>query len=72
LVKETERHVIETALRKGIAPRIELQSLDGVEYYLELGVRHFRIGNDVTILRDYWREKGSKLQSMLADTFGDA
>jgi 2-keto-3-deoxy-L-rhamnonate aldolase RhmA len=65
-VKETERYVIETALKKGVAPRIELQSLDGVEYYLDLGVRHFRIGNDVTILRDYWRENGTKLQSMLA------
>lgn len=68
LVKETERRVIETALQKGIAPRIELQSLDGVEYYLDLGVRHFRIGNDVSILRDFWRENGTKLQGMLANS----
>jgi len=66
LVKETERRVIETALAKGIAPRIELHSLDGVEYYLDLGVRHFRIGNDVNILRDFWRENGTKLQGLLA------
>lgn len=67
-VKETERYVIETSLKKGVAPRIELQSLDGVEYYLDLGVRHFRIGNDVSILRRFWQENGAKLQSMLAQS----
>ena len=51
-----------------MAPRIELQSLDGVEYYLDLGVRHFRIGNDVSILRRFWQENGAKLQSMLAQS----
>jgi 2-keto-3-deoxy-L-rhamnonate aldolase RhmA len=65
-VKEMERYVIETSLRKGIAPRIELESVDGVEYYLDLGVRHFRIGNDLSILRRFWLDNGTKLQAMLA------
>ena len=65
-VKEAERYVIETSLKKGVAPRIELESLDGVEYYLNLGVRHFRIGNDVSILRRFWKENGTKLKGMLA------
>jgi 4-hydroxy-2-oxoheptanedioate aldolase len=64
-VKETERYVIEASLKKGVAPRIELETLDGVEYYLGLGVRHFRIGNDVSILRRFWKENGSKLKDML-------
>ncbi|NLX44218.1 MAG: 2,4-dihydroxyhept-2-ene-1,7-dioic acid aldolase, partial [Chloroflexi bacterium] len=50
-IREAERHVIETCLRRGVTPRIELESLDNVEYYLQLGVRHFRIGTDVGILR---------------------
>lgn len=65
-VKETERYVIETALKKGIAPRIELNSLEGVEDYLDLGVRHFRIGNDLTILRQFWAEKGGQLKRMVS------
>jgi 4-hydroxy-2-oxoheptanedioate aldolase len=65
LVKETERRVIETALQKGIAPRIELESLEGVDYYLDLGVRHFRIGNDLSVLRRFWKENGSALRDML-------
>lgn len=65
-VKEAERFVIETSLRHEVAPRIELESLDGVEYYLNLGVKHFRIGNDVTVLRRFWQENGSRLRAMLA------
>lgn len=65
-VKEAERFVIETSLKKGVAPRIELESLDGVEYYLNLGVKHFRIGNDVSVLRRFWQENGARLRDMLA------
>jgi 4-hydroxy-2-oxoheptanedioate aldolase len=65
-VKEAERYVIETSLKKGVAPRIELNSLDNVEYYLNLGVRHFRIGNDISVLRRFWQENGSQLRDMLA------
>ena len=65
-VKEAERFVIETSLRKGVTPRIELETLDGVEYYLDLGVRHFRLGNDVSILRRFWSENGNRLRDMLA------
>ncbi|MEA3407472.1 MAG: aldolase/citrate lyase family protein [Chloroflexota bacterium] len=67
-VKEAERYVIETSLKMGVAPRIELNDLDDVEYYLNLGVRHFRIGNDVSILRNFWREKGTRLRDMLAQS----
>lgn len=65
-VKEAEKFVIETSLKKGVAPRIELEGLDGVEYYLNLGVKHFRIGNDVSVLRRFWQENGNKLRDMLA------
>jgi len=49
-----------------VAPRIELESLDGVEYYLNLGVKHFRIGNDVSVLRRFWQENGARLRDMLS------
>ena len=64
-IKEAERYVIETCLKKGVTPRIELESLENVEYYRGLGVKHFRIGTDVGILRRFWRENGSRLREML-------
>jgi 2-keto-3-deoxy-L-rhamnonate aldolase RhmA len=64
-IKEAERYVIETCRHKGVAARIELESLDHVEYYLNLGVKHFRIGTDVGILRRFWKDNGSRLRALL-------
>jgi 2-keto-3-deoxy-L-rhamnonate aldolase RhmA len=64
-VKATERKVIETALKMGVAPRIELPNLDVVQYYLDLGVKHFRIGDDMAILRRYWKENGEGLRKLV-------
>ena len=64
-VKKVERRVIETCLKMGVAPRIELQNLDNVEYYLEMGVKHFRIGHDMAVLRDYWRTQGEGLRKLI-------
>ncbi len=65
-VKEVERKVVETALKMGVAPRIELQSLDNVEYYLDMGVRHFRIGSDMAILHNYWQSNGNGLRKLVS------
>jgi len=65
VVKATERKVFETCIKKGVPPRVELQSLDNLEYYLEMGVRHFRIGHDMAILRDYWKKNGEALRKVV-------
>jgi 4-hydroxy-2-oxoheptanedioate aldolase len=65
-VKEVERKVVKTALKMGVAPRIELQSLDNVAYYLDMGVQHFRIGADVAVLRNYWQSNGDGLRKLVS------
>lgn len=67
-VKETERKVVETALNMGVAPRIELQNLDNIQYYLDMGVKHFRIGTDMAVLRNYWQSNGEKLRKLISGT----
>ena len=57
-VKEAERHTIETALRMGIAPRVELRDLRDAGSYLEMGVKHFCVGWDVDILFRWCRDQG--------------
>jgi 4-hydroxy-2-oxoheptanedioate aldolase len=57
-VKEAERYTIETALKKGIAPRVELMDFKDTGPYLEMGVKHFCIGWDVEILYRYCMEQG--------------
>jgi 2-keto-3-deoxy-L-rhamnonate aldolase RhmA len=61
-IKATERRVFETALKMGVPPRAEIGSADEAKYYLDLGVRHFCIGTDISILHNWWREHGEALQ----------
>ena len=65
-VKAAERKVIETAQKMGVVPRIELQSLDNVQDYLDMGVKHFRIGADMAVLRNYWQSNGDGLRKLVS------
>ncbi len=64
-VKEAVKFVIETALRKGIAPRAEC-GVEDVERYLEMGVRHFCIGTDMATLRAWFAQTGKRAREALS------
>ena len=66
-IKAVERKVIETALKMGVQPRAEIKSTDQARYYLDLGVRHFSLSTDITILFNWWKENGDKLRKAIAD-----
>ena len=63
-VQRAERITIETALSKGLHPRVELASPDGAARYLSMGVKHFCIGWDVRILYDWWQQNGAQLHAL--------
>jgi len=65
-IKAVERRVIETALKMGVSPRAEIKSVDQATYYLDLGVRHFSLSTDITILFNWWRENGDQLRKVVA------
>ena len=74
-VKEAEMQVITQAVRRGIAPRVELISSNPdakatgrnftVQEYQDMGVKHFCMGYDVKILYDWWEEHGSLMNRQL-------
>ena len=64
-VKEAERYTIETALKHGIAPRVELNQPQGFEPYLEMGVKHFNVGLDIKTLFDWFCDAGSAMRREL-------
>jgi 4-hydroxy-2-oxoheptanedioate aldolase len=67
-VKAVERKVFETALRMGVQPRAEIASVDQAKHYLDMGVRHFSLGTDLSILFSWWKTNGDALQKVLADS----
>jgi len=66
-IREVERRVIESALKAGVQPRAEINSPDQAKYYLDLGVRHFCIGTDVTILFQWWKDNGNELRKVVEE-----
>lgn len=64
-VREAERHVIETALRLKIAPRAEISNPSEAKKYLDMGVKHFCIGTDVSILFDWFKHNGRAMGELL-------
>lgn len=64
-VLEAEKHVIETSLKMGVAPRAEINTTEQAQKYLEMGVKHFCVGTDVSILFDWFRDTGGAFNEML-------
>lgn len=63
-VREAERRVIETALAKGLHPRVEIHEPEEAERYRAMGVRHFCIGWDVSVLARYWASAGAAMRGL--------
>lgn len=64
-VKAAERKVIETALKYGVSPRVEIGHAKDAEYYRSLGVKHFALGSELRILKDFWKGQGTELKALL-------
>lgn len=65
-VRKAERKTIETAMRKGLHPRVEISEPTEAAPYLEMGVKHFCIGWDVGILHAFWQTRGEAMHELLA------
>ncbi|MEZ6097368.1 MAG: aldolase/citrate lyase family protein [Pirellulaceae bacterium] len=67
-VVAAERHMIETAIKRNVAPRVELNDASGFEPYLELGVKHFNVGIDVKIFYAWLLQAGTIMRNKLGMT----
>jgi 2-keto-3-deoxy-L-rhamnonate aldolase RhmA len=65
-VRAVERRVIETALARGITPRAEISHPRQAERYLDMGVRHFCMGWDMSILHDWFSDVGKSMREVLS------
>lgn len=60
-VRATRNKVFQTAIKMGVVPRAEVESVEEAKQYLDMGVRHFSIGTDIKILYNFWEQSGDKL-----------
>jgi 4-hydroxy-2-oxoheptanedioate aldolase len=64
-VAAAQKKVFETCLAKGIPPRAEIGSPDDAKRYLDMGVRHFCMNTDISILYQWLRQNGRSLREMV-------
>jgi 2-keto-3-deoxy-L-rhamnonate aldolase RhmA len=66
-VRDVERHVITESLARGIAPRAEISHPRQAERYLEMGVKHFCMGWDMSILHEWFTQTGGPMRELLEE-----
>ena len=67
-IQKIERDMIEMALKKGVAPRVEIGSFEQAKPFIEMGVRNFCIGGDLGVLYQWCQKNGKGMRELLAST----
>jgi 4-hydroxy-2-oxoheptanedioate aldolase len=65
-VQKAQDEMIELALKKGVAPRVEIASFEQAKPYLDAGVRHFCIGWDVVTIFAWCKRQEKGMKELLA------
>lgn len=65
MYKEAEREMIRVALKHGKHPRCEIQTVDAAQYYIDLGVRHFCLGDQLIKLLNIWTQDGGAMRNIM-------
>ena len=66
-VKEVERRVIKTCVEMGVPPRAEISSPDQAAYYMDLGVRHFSLGTELFVIREWMTTNCEQLRKRMQE-----
>ncbi|MBW1912235.1 MAG: 2,4-dihydroxyhept-2-ene-1,7-dioic acid aldolase [Deltaproteobacteria bacterium] len=63
-VKKAHRNMIEMAIKKGVAPRVEVAGFEQAKPYLDIGVRHFCIGWDIVVIFNWCRNQAEGMKEL--------
>jgi 2-keto-3-deoxy-L-rhamnonate aldolase RhmA len=64
-ITAVHRDVIERCIAAGVAVRAEIATPDQAERYRELGVEHFALGVDISVLYDWWSVNGRRVREIV-------
>lgn len=65
-VQKAHQDMIEMALKKGVAPRVEMGSFEQAKPYIDMGVRHFCIGWDIRTIYQWCQQQAEGMRKLLA------
>ncbi len=63
-IQQAQDDMIEMALAKGVAPRVEVASFEQTRRFLDMGVKHFCIGWDLGTLSSWCYQQAKGLQGL--------
>ena len=64
-VVAAKKKTFTTAIKMGVPPRGEVRNAEEVKEYLDMGVKHFSVNTDITILYEFWKTEGEKILKAL-------
>ena len=65
-VQKIQRDMIELALKKGVAPRVETANFEQTKPYIDMGVRHFCVGTDLRVISQWCQQQAEGMKKLLA------
>lgn len=64
-VAEARDYTFKTALKMGVQPRAELTEASDADFYLKMGVKHFCMAADTTVLSRYYASQGAAMRELI-------
>ncbi|MFC1860110.1 HpcH/HpaI aldolase/citrate lyase family protein [Chloroflexota bacterium] len=64
-VQKVQRDMIEITLKRGVHPRVEIESFEQARPFVEMGVRHFCIGQDLRIISAWCQHQAEGMRKLL-------
>ena len=65
-IQRVERDMIELALKKGVAPRVEIGGFEQAKPYLDMGVRRLCIGWDIRTIYQWCKQQSEAMRPLLS------
>ena len=63
--KAAERKCIEAAIAHGVRPRCEIVHPEDAQYYIDLGVKDFSLGDQLAKLKAFWNGEGKTMREIV-------
>ena len=64
-VQKAHLDMIETAIKRGVAPRVEVATFEQAKPYVDMGVRHFCIGWDIVVVFGWCQNQAAGMKALL-------